>query len=129
MRGGMFHEYMIEVLERAFNEKGLRTRRQVPSKKGRTTGYIDLLVYSNDSRVLVVEVEMNKRRAINDTRKQKDFGTDTMLWIVTPTQRMAQSIKQHLRYRVSAENNKTFVLSFGAALKRIEDKNPFCFGA
>lgn len=129
MRGGMFHEYMIEVLERAFNEKGLRTRRQVPSKKGRTTGYIDLLVYSNDSRVLVVEVEMDKRRAINDTRKQKDFGDSTLLWIVTPTRRLAQSIKKHLRHHEAAENNKTFVLPFGTALKRIKDKNPFCFGA
>lgn len=130
MRGGIFHEYMIEVLEKTFQKRGFRTRRQVPSRKGRKTGYIDLLIYgNNDSLFLIIEVEMSKKRVLNDLQKQKDFGNDAMLWIVTPTRELATSIESHLKNLGIDENRKVFVLPFGAAMKRVLIKNPFNFKA
>ena len=129
MRGGVFHEYMIAVLEDLFQKRGLRTRRQVPSRKGRATGYIDLLVYGNDLEFLIIEVEMDKKRAVNDIRKRDDLGENAMLWIVTPTQKLTQKIRKHLRTLGIEDDDQICVLPFGAAVKRVLTKNPFCFGA
>lgn len=125
MRGGVFHEWMIDVLEREFQKMGLHTRRQVPSRKGRTAGYIDLLVYSNDGRFLLVEIEMSPKRVRGDVRKRKDLGDRATLWIVAPTRKLAQAIKRHLEVLEIEENEKVCVLSFGAAMKRVLTKDPF----
>ncbi len=128
MRGGIFHEHMIEVLEKTFQNRGFRTRRQVPSRDGRRAGYIDLLVSGeDDSAFLIIEVEMSKARVLNDIQKQIDFGNDTILWIVTPTRELANAIKSHLKNHGIEGNQSVFVLPFGAAMKRVLIKNPFCF--
>ena len=129
MRGGMFHEHMVSGMEEKFQGRGLRTRRNAPTHKGLATGYIDLLVYGDNSEVLAVEIEMHKRRAVNDIRKREDLGEDAVLWIVTPTQELAQSIKKHLKNLGIEENDKIFVFPFGAAMQRVLIKNPFCFRA
>ena len=127
MRGGIFHEHMIEILEKMFQKRGLRTKRQVPSRKGRKTGYIDLLVSNDDdSMFLIIEVEMSKTRVLNDLLKQKDFGNDAVLWIVPPTRVLATAIKNHLQNHGIVENDKIFVFPFSAAIKRVLIKNPFC---
>ena len=120
---------MIDVLERAFQKRELHTRRQVPSRKGRITGYVDLLVYSDDGRLLLVEIEMSPKRALGDVRKREDFGERAILWIVVPTRKLAQAIKKHLESLEIEENEKICVLPFGAAMKRVLIKDPFCFRA
>lgn len=126
MRGGIFHEYMIEVLEKAFKKRRFQTRRQAPSRKGKKGGYIDLLVSSNDdSAFLIVEVEIRKERILNDIQKQKDFGNDAILWIVSPTGGLAAEIKNHLKDHGIEEGERVFILPFGAAMKRVVNKIPF----
>jgi hypothetical protein len=129
MRGGVFHEWMVDVLEDAFQKWGLRTQRQVPSRKGRTTGYIDLLVSDGASRLLVVEIEMGQKRVQTDIRKRNDLGDNATLWIVTPTREMATVIQKHLRDLGVEENERLFVLPFGTAAKRVSTKDPFCIRA
>ena len=126
MRGGIFHEYMLDQLEIAFQEGGLQTRRQVHSRAGRATGYIDLLACSKDSRLLVVEVEMDShRRVVNDVQKRRDLGNKAVLWIVTPTARLAQSIQKRLNDLEIEASEPIWVLPFGAAMKRILNKSYF----
>jgi hypothetical protein len=123
MRGGIFHEHMIEVLEKTFKKRGFQTRRQVPSRKGKKGGYIDLLVSNNDDSVfLIIEVEMRKARVLNDIQKQTDFGNGAILWIVPPTRELATEIKNHLKDHGIEESETLFILPFGAAIKRILNK-------
>ena len=129
MRGGAFHEWMIDVLDEEFRRIGLHTKRQVPSRKGRTAGYIDLLVCGRDGRLLVVEIEMSSKRIQGDVRKRRDLGDKAALWVVVPTQALVRPIDEHLRSLRAEERKKIFVLSFGAARKRLLTKDPFCFEA
>ena len=80
MRGGVFHEWKIDVLENAFQRRGSRTQRQVPSRKGRTTGYIDLLVSDGGLRLLVVEVEMEHKRAARSGCRGQREGFCFAVW-------------------------------------------------
>lgn len=125
MRGGIFHEHMIDVLEKTFKKRGFQTRRQVPSRKGRKGGYIDLLVSNNDDSVfLIIEVEMRKTRVLNDIQKQKDFGNGATLWIVSPTGWIAVEIKDCLKGHGVEEDETLFVLSLSDAIKRVMNKFP-----
>lgn len=125
---GIFHETLLDRLEAACLRSGLRTRRQAPSRKGRATGYIDLLVWSDDSEeMLVVEVEMDSpKRVAGDVQKRRDMGDHAILWIVTPTQRLSRLIQKRLNSLESDEGEPILVLPFFTALQRIENKNPFC---
>lgn len=129
MRGGMFHEHMVSGMEEKFQGRGLCTKRNASTHKGLATGYIDLLVYGDNSEVLAVEIEMHKRRTVNDIRKREDLGEDAILWIVTPTRGLANAIKSHLKNHGIEGNKRVFVFPFGAAVQRVLIKNPFCFRA
>ena len=126
MRGKIFHEYMIEVLKETSEKRGFQARCQVPSKKGKKSGYFDLFVSNSDnSRFLIIEVEMRKDRVLNDIQKQKDFGKSAILWIVAPTRKVATEIKNHLNGHGIEENETLFILPFSDAIKRVLNKIPF----
>jgi hypothetical protein len=120
---------MIDVLEDAFQERGLLVKRQAPSREGRATGYIDLLISDSDLRLLVVEIEMEHKRTANDIRKRDDLGDRAVLWIVTPTAELAATIRKHLRGLGIQENERLLILPFGKAVKQVLTKDPFCFKA
>lgn len=130
MRGGAFHEMMLDQLDAAFQSKGLRTRRQVLAQAGgRITGYIDLVVWgTNSEQVLLVEVEMTKKRAMNDVQKRRDMGLGekAILWIVVPTGGLSRSIERLLSFPEIDAAEPVFVLTMFEALRQIEHKNPFC---
>ena len=125
---GIFHETLIDRLETACLKSRLRTRRQAPSRKGRTTGYIDLLVWSDESEeMLVVEVEMDSpKRVAGDVQKRRDMGDHATLWIVTPTQKLARLIQKRLGSLEIDDGEPILVLPFFTALQRIENRNLFC---
>ncbi len=130
MRGGHFHEYMLDTLEDACRKQGWKTRRQVPSRKGRSTGYIDLLVEVGPDSLLLIEVEMaTKKRVVNDLRKRADCGENAVLWIVTPTAKLQRSIQRHLRSLDIRERSSVFVLTFEQARRQVANKNPYCNGS
>ncbi len=130
MRGGVFHEMILDRIEATFQSKGLRTRRQVlAQRQGRTTGYIDLVVYGSDCKqVLLVEVEMTKKRVMNDVQKRRDMGIGeaAILWIVVPNKGLSQSIERLLYSHEIDATEPIFVWTIFEALQQIEDKNPFC---
>ena len=122
MQGGPFHEFMVDQLDAVAVKQGFLTKRNAPSSKGRDTGFIDLLIYSNAAKgVLLVEVEMTKKRALNDVKKRSDLGLgkNAKLWIVTPTFKLAQVIEQDLRRFGIDENEPISVLAFGAAMQQL----------
>jgi hypothetical protein len=107
-----------------------RTISQAPSRKGRRTGYIDLLVTNeHDSRQLVIEIEMEIKRVSGDVQKRKDLGDNAVLWIVTPTRLLAQAIRKHLKSLDIEDRDKIFVFTLAEALQRVTNNNPFCFRA
>jgi hypothetical protein len=77
------------------------------------------LVSDGASRLLVVEIEMGHKRVQTDIRKRNDLGDNATLWIVTPTHELATVIQKHVRDLGVEENEKFFVLPFGAAVKRV----------
>lgn len=121
MKGGYLHEFILETLETSFREHGFRVSRQVPSRPGRKTGYIDQVV-SWDSTLLAVEVELSSRRVANDLVKAMDLGA--FLWIVVPNHKVALSVRRRLNVlRVQEREPWLCVLTLNRALKRV----PHCF--
>ena len=57
MRGGQIHEYIIEQLDRAFQQHGFRTARQVVTRSGSRLGFVDLVAEDASGALLCVEVE------------------------------------------------------------------------
>lgn len=126
MAAGLFHEHMIAGLESAFREKGCNTFRQFPSRPGRNTGYIDLLVELTNDQLLVIEVEMSPRRAVNDVRKRNDLGNRVILWIVVPNSELKTLIWKRLQDSGIREKDFVFVFTYGQALQEVPKWVPFC---
>ena len=57
MRGGQIHEYIIEQLDRVFQQHGFRTARQVVARSGSRLSFVDLVVEDASGALLCVEVE------------------------------------------------------------------------
>lgn len=121
MQGGSLHEHMIEVMKEKSEKRQFQTDLQVPSKKGKKTGYIDLLIFDG-LRFLMVEAELRKTRVLNDIQKQKDFGKNAILWIVCPTKKLVTEIKSHLKEHGIEESETLYILVFSEAVKRLSNK-------
>ena len=130
MRGGVFHEHMLDQLEDAFRALGHATERQAPARhQGELTGYVDLLVHLRDCQFksLAVELEMDPKRATNDLRKRRDLarqlGQPVALWIVTPTTGKAKTIQRAIQPLATGQNQGVQILAFGTAIKRLRSND------
>jgi len=121
MRGGFVHDHVIlNTLEAEFRALGVNVSvsRQVPSRSGRTTGYIDLVVRLG-AHVLAIEAEMSPARVANDLRKADEIGA-TSLWIVTANHNVARGGRRQLeRLGVQEEDPKILCVTLGEARERV----------
>ena len=116
MNGGYVHEHILDALEQEFRKTGAEVARQVPSRPGRRTGYVDLVVRRGDN-LLAVEAETSCRRIVEDMQKAEELGA--RLWIVVANRRLADSVKRHLKTLWSWKTTDVCVLTLGQALARI----------
>lgn len=137
MKGKVYHEFCVTQLDHACHARGLETRTNAPSRKGRKTGYVDLLASGIDLAVLLlIEVEMGSNvRTMNDIEKLRDFRRRyprhaVTLWIVTPTVHVARLIRNRIKRGLGSLPGQVFVLTLFEAIERLYTtnsiKNLFC---
>lgn len=98
MPAGDFHEMFIGGIEAVFQGRGLDAVRQFATRRGRHTGYGDLLV-TFPSACLLIEVEMGVRRIANDVQKRVEVNAPdrpAWLWIVVPDASTKRRVSKRL---------------------------------
>ena len=124
MKGKCVHEkVLLGRMEKQIRESGVAVRRQVPAGSGRTRRYADLVAFVGTKR-LIIEAEMSSKRVAGDLLKALDLGA-SWLWIVTPTQRVARSVRRRLRKMGIVENEPWLcVLPLGQAIESVRHYLP-----
>jgi hypothetical protein len=118
MTGGYLHEGTLDALEEALEKQNAEVSRQVQSRVGAKTGFVDLVARLGSER-FVIEVEMSPRRVANDLLKAAALEA-TWLWIVVPNHRVAGSVRAELRKLGVREMQPWIrVLAFGQAIQGI----------
>ena len=128
MRGGQIHEYIIEQLDRVFQQHGFRTARQVVARSGSRLSFVDLVVEDASGALLCVEVETGGGggRVWRDLDKARKLGA---LWIVVPDQRVKESIRRRVRQLGAVKSGSLSVLTYGQAMQQVTNNIPFSSGS
>ena len=121
MNGGYVHEFILDSLDKAFREADVAVSRQVPSRPGRQTGYVDLVAHVGGE-TLAIEAEMSPRRVLQDLQKAEELGAH--LWIVVANRRVVSSVRKHLRQLRTGKKMDVCVLTLGQALQRVRNCFP-----
>jgi len=128
MRGRHLHNWeLTNPLERAFQERGAITQREVATQIDGRRLFADLLVELSQKRI-VVEVELTTKRIANDLIKGMAFGC-TELWVVVPNARVARAVRRKLlRLSIRPHGAGVFILTLGQALQRVSKCFPLISG-
>ncbi len=129
MRGGYLHNViLIAVLSDLFELEGWHTDQEVPVRMGSTIRFVDL-VAEREGYCIAIEAECSAKRIEGDLDKAQAIGSQE-LWIVTPTARIAESVRRKLdRLYVPVNRDGLFVLTQGAATERVMNKLPHFAGS
>ena len=129
-RGHSTHNHtLLDPFEELGKQVGAEMIREFPTKRGRSTGYIDLLLrYQGET--IAIEAELTTRRVGNDVRKEVEVRADLLL-IVFPTHKLAASARRKLKTcRAVLElrkNSRIWCLPLGVALSRLTDRFDLLF--
>lgn len=95
MRGGWLHrEGLLVPAAELFQRFGATVIWEHPAAKGRSAGYVDLLIVYLCLRI-VIEAELSSRRVEADLRKARQLAADLLIFLV-PTHRVGSSIHDKL---------------------------------
>jgi UDP-3-O-acyl-N-acetylglucosamine deacetylase len=95
MRGGAFHNKIVEEAKTIFNNNGWQVYTEHRYRKHSITTYLDLLAVRGDKQ-LACEVETTSRHAVDNAAKALLAGLD--LWIIVPSRTLRRQIEHKLRY-------------------------------
>lgn len=93
MRGGEFHNKIVEETKTIFNNHGWQVYTEYRYRKHNITTYLDLLAVRGDKQI-ACEVETTARHAVDNAAKALSAGLD--LWIIVPSRKLCRQVKQNL---------------------------------
>ncbi len=119
MRGGYLHNHvLLDPIEMHFSALGARQRREHPTARGRSAGFVDLFIEHRPWRI-ACEAELSSRRIENDLAKAASLHA-SLLMIVVPTKRVARAVQRKLQNIESPQLElPIWVLPLGPMLRRI----------
>ena len=123
MRGQFFHnQILVKRLAGALEKLGAKVRLEHPTRSGQRPRSVDIFA-ELDGLKLVLEVERESRRALNDLSKAEALEAD-LLVILVPTRQVARAVLRRLESGVELPNFQIVVLPFGAALQALRENSP-----
>ncbi len=121
MRGSNLHNHiLLDGIEHQFRLLGGLTRREQPTRSGRSAGFIDLFIRLGKHRI-ACEAELTADRVLNDLHKATEIGA-THLLIVCPRTSVARSVQSRLDREGFAGTLDCWVLPLGKMLCRIQNQ-------
>ena len=99
MRGGAFHNKIVEEAKIIFNDHGWQAYTEYRYRCNSITTYLDLLAVRGNKKI-ACEVETPARHAVDNAAKALSAGVD--LWIIVPSRTLRRQIEHKL---VSSELN------------------------
>jgi len=104
MRGGAFHNKIVEEAKIIFNNHGWQAYTEYRYRYNGTTTYLDLLAVKGCKHI-GCEIETTVRHVIDNTLKAQSAGI--MLWIIVPSRKLYRQAKQKLSYPDIATNHQS----------------------
>ena len=95
MRGGTFHNKIVEEAKTIFGNHGWQTYTEYRYRKNGITTYLDLLAV-RENKKMACEVETTARHAVDNAAKALSAGLD--LWIIVPSRMLGRQIEHKLRH-------------------------------
>ena len=93
MRGGKFHNKIVEEAKTIFSNHDWQTYTEHRYHRNGITTYLDLLAIKEDHRI-GCEVETTIRHVIDNTIKARSVGI--LLWIIVPSRKLYHQVKRKL---------------------------------
>ena len=93
MRGGVFHNKIVEEAKTIFNNHGWQAYTEYRYRCNGITTYLDLLAVRG-SKKIACEVETTARHAVDNAVKALSAGVD--LWIIVPSRTLCRQIEHRL---------------------------------
>ena len=93
MRGGTFHNKIVEDAKTIFNNHGWQIHTEYRYRKNGITTYLDMLAVRRNKKI-ACEVETTSRHAVDNTVKALSAGLD--LWIIVPSRTLCRQIEHRL---------------------------------
>ncbi len=93
MRGGAFHNKVVEEAKTVFSEHGWQVFTEHRYRKNGTTTYLDLLAVRGNKKI-ACEIETTSRHAVDNAVKALSAGID--LWVIVPSRRLRRQVKHKL---------------------------------
>jgi len=111
MRGGAFHNKIVEEAKTIFSNYGWRVFSEYRYSKNGVTTYLDLLAVRANKKI-ACEIETTTRHAVDNAVKALSAGLD--LWIIVPSRTLRRRVNHKLASsRLDAEHKNIRVLLFG----------------
>lgn len=95
MRGGAFHNKIVEEVKAIFGNHNWQAYTEYRYRKNGITTYLDLLAVRGNKKI-ACEVETTARHAVDNAVKALSAGVD--LWIIVPSRTLGSQIEHKLRY-------------------------------
>ena len=111
MRGGAFHNKIVEEAKTIFNNHGWQVYTEYRYRCNGITTYLDMLAVRG-SRKIACEVETTSRHAVDNALKAQAAGV--VLWIIVPSRTLRSQIERKLESLGVTESHqsiKTILLS------------------
>ena len=93
MRGGAFHNKIVEEARTIFSNHGWRVFSEYRYSKNGVTTYLDILAV-NGNKKIACEIETTTRHAVDNAVKAISAGLD--LWIIIPSKTLRRQIEHKL---------------------------------
>ena len=93
MRGGAFHNKMIEKVASAFLSHGWEVETEFCYRGGGVVTFFDVFAVK-DRREIAVEVEMSVRHVVDNVRKAR--AVEVEVWVVVPSRRLKRAVERTL---------------------------------
>lgn len=93
MRGGAFHNKIVEQAKAIFNEHGWQVHTEYRYRKNGITTYLDILAVKGN-RKIACEIETTARHGVDNAAKAVSAGLD--LWIIVPSRKLRHQIERRL---------------------------------
>ena len=126
MRGGAFHNKIIEEAKKIFNNHGWQAYTEHRYRCNDITTYLDLLTVKGNKKI-ACEVETTARHAVDNAVKALSAGLD--LWIIVPSRTLRHQIEHKLiSSGLNTKHKNVRILLFcqlGAELNSFQKNNLF----
>lgn len=93
MRGGAFHNKIVEEVKAIFGNHNWQAYTEYRYRKNGITTYLDLLAVRGNKKI-ACEVETTARHAVDNAVKALSAGVD--LWIIIPSRTLGRKIEHRL---------------------------------